>query len=436
MSPWLRAAGSIAVLLVGTDGAVQIAEGSSADLASRLVPPLVSAAGLCVLALTARRARSIAWLAVVFAATISSVDIAGWARTDHGSALTPTAAVPVLVADLAMLGAAAVAMTYAARSWRPPSRLRLPVRSLLGIVALGLAALFSADRLAAASDGSVMRVVGLAPGRWLTRTALAVIVVSIALALLGDARAPFDRARRRLVLEPAPSVDPDGRTPLRKPARFVRLGRLFADEVVGSVTDRRAAAARESERSRLAADLHALILPELRMAAATVDAAGIGAPGASRVHDAIADIESLMAERHSVVLETFGLVRGVEWLAERTEARSGVRVALAVDRDEGRPARDVERAAFRIALLALDNVVRHAPGASVAIDLSVDASAVSLDVRDDGPGIGPEALDRTTMAGRRGLDDMRREADLVGASLQVTSSGGAWIAFRWVSDRR
>ena len=32
-----------------------------------------------------------------------------------------------------------------------------------------------------------------------------------------------------------------------------------------------------------------------------------------------------------------------------------------------RPPRDVERAAFRVAQLALDNVVRHAPGASVAV---------------------------------------------------------------------
>ena len=64
---------------------------------------------------------------------------------------------------------------------------------------------------------------------------------------------------------------------------------------------------------------------------------------------------------------------GIEWLAERVEDRSDVRVEIVVDGGDGvrspgvaRPVRPrgTERAAFRVAQLALDNVVRHAPAST------------------------------------------------------------------------
>ena len=95
---------------------------------------------------------------------------------------------------------------------------------------------------------------------------------------------------------------------------------------------------------------------------------------------AVDEVEALLLARRSIVLEEMGLLAGLEWLAERTEDRSDVRVEILVDggpafpspgaAPPARPPRDVERAAFRVTQLALDNVVRHAPGASVSVRLA------------------------------------------------------------------
>jgi signal transduction histidine kinase len=188
------------------------------------------------------------------------------------------------------------------------------------------------------------------------------------------------------------------------------------------------------ERERLAADLHARVVPELRRAAAST--AG-SAPGAD-LRGALEDVETLMAERHSVVLEEFGLLAAIEWLAERTTARTGATVEIDVGDavGTGRPPREVERAAFRIALLAMDNAARHAPGASISVSVaSVSSHEVRLAVADDGPGIDPPAVEAARLDGHRGLSDMDAAARAVGGNVSVTGGAdgvGTRVTFSWV----
>ena len=169
------------------------------------------------------------------------------------------------------------------------------------------------------------------------------------------------------------------------------------DEVVPGREAGRAEAA-EDERGRLAADLHAEVLPSLRRALVEAEAGGTVERLAADLRAAVDEVESLLVSRRSIVLEELGLLAAVEWLAERVEDRSAVRVEIevgAADADGGRPPREVERAAFRVAQLALDNVVRHAPGATATV--AVAASAAGVRLRIDGR--------RRRAAGRRGRGD-------------------------------
>ena len=84
------------------------------------------------------------------------------------------------------------------------------------------------------------------------------------------------------------------------------------------------------------------------------------------------------SSRRSIVLEEMGLRAAIEWLAERIEDRSDVRVEIEVEGDNTvvgeavtRPPRDAERAAFRVAQLALDNVVRHVPEGVAVVTIAV-----------------------------------------------------------------
>jgi len=217
----------------------------------------------------------------------------------------------------------------------------------------------------------------------------------------------------------------------RRDAGLWRYLGLLADELVPARTDTRRAAA-EEERARLAADLHAHVLPELRRAAAA--AASAGAPPEMQVdlRRALEDVEQLMHQRQSVVLEQFGLVAALEWLAERTEERSPLRVELELDGAVPDGPASIEprvaRAAFRIALLGLDNVVRHA-GATTAT-LHLDAGdALRLVVADDGP---PASLEA---ARGRGLADMQTAAAESGGTIRFAGNSGARVEATWPVGR-
>ncbi len=98
-----------------------------------------------------------------------------------------------------------------------------------------------------------------------------------------------------------------------------------------------------------------------------------------------------------------------------------------------RPPREVERAAFRVAQLALDNVVQHAPTSNVRISLAADRDSVALTIADDGPGL---TIDEAEPArkGRRGLADMRTEARACAATILLRPGAdgiGASVGFTW-----
>ncbi|MFL6293863.1 MAG: ATP-binding protein, partial [Thermoanaerobaculia bacterium] len=81
----------------------------------------------------------------------------------------------------------------------------------------------------------------------------------------------------------------------------------------------------------------------------------------------------------------------------------------------------VEVGLYRIAQEAIQNALRHAAAAHVALRLETSADRVRLTVQDDGKGF-PEGTDSS---GRFGLIGMQERARLLGGSFQVESSPGA-----------
>jgi signal transduction histidine kinase len=252
----------------------------------------------------------------------------------------------------------------------------------------------------------------------------------LALGLVRDLRPAVDRTRARL----AEGGTGDGRSP-----GALSVARIFVDELVPGREAGRAEAAQD-ERGRLAADLHAEVLPSLRRALAEAEAGGTVERLALDLRSAVDEVEGLLASRRSIVLEELGLLAAVEWLAERVEDRSAVRVEIEVgagdaagDGSGGRPPREVERAAFRVAQLALDNVVRHAPSSTARVGVVATAGAVRLRIEDDGDG--PQVDEAAALrSGRRGIADMRAEARSCGATLDVgagSAGRGTVVDLRW-----
>jgi signal transduction histidine kinase len=213
---------------------------------------------------------------------------------------------------------------------------------------------------------------------------------------------------------------------------FAERVRATIRELVPGEADAGAAAI-DAERIRLAGDLHAVVLPSLRRAIADVEGGGPVEALADRLRAVDLELERLMADRWPVVLETFGLVAALEDLAERTEAEGGVQVTLDVGPTAGRPRPDIERTAWRIAQVALDNAVRHAFAAEIAIFVSTSVERVSLEIRDDGQGIDASAAAEALRAGARGLADLSRRATAVGGSISIQpgNRAGTVVRFDW-----
>jgi len=423
--PAIAAGLAAALVAVGLGLRLLVTLPHDGPLPDRLVPLLLALAGVSVAGLTIGRAAAVAWLATVVASGIAAIEILGIVRgwqplLDAGS-WSGLAALAVF----GLVGATAIAGAYAAAPRPARGAIRIGVRALVAAGLIGLAISAAWTLLTAAAPAPLAGPVDLWPIRATSRIALALIVGFGIVGALRDLDGPVSRARTRLAASGVPSGGAG-------PATFLRF--LGEELVPAAAASRRHGA--EEERARLAADLHAFVLPDLRRAAAAADAAtDVPEPVAIGLRNVLGDVEGLMHARQSIVLDEFGLVAALEWLAERTEERSGVRVLIELeqgDADGGTGStipKLVERAAFRIALLALDNVVRHADGSHVIIRLTTDGRQLRLEVSDDGPGIAAAA---SRPDPGRGLGDMRSEAAAAGAALTIVASNpGTRVELLW-----
>jgi two-component system NarL family sensor kinase len=166
--------------------------------------------------------------------------------------------------------------------------------------------------------------------------------------------------------------------------------------------------AREEERRRLRRDLHDGLGPLLTSVGLNIDAVrahadrGLGRPGEEnqdlglllgRAKDgtaqAIADLRGIVYGLRPSALDDFGLAGAIAAHIRRLGEGTGVRVTLDADQLTDLPAA-VEVAAFRIAVEAVNNAIRHSGAQNCQVRLQIDApDRLLAEVRDDGTGAGP-----------------------------------------------
>lgn len=198
--------------------------------------------------------------------------------------------------------------------------------------------------------------------------------------------------------------------------------------------------AREEERRRLRHDLHDGLGPTLASVALGLDAAASRLADdpelAALLHDldralqeAIVDIRRLVQGLRPPALDDLGLVPALREQAReliaRTRATGAARwLSIEVVADVPFPpmAAAVEVAAFRIAVEAMTNVIRHS-GASVCTVRLEASTDLRVTVEDDGSGLDPQRP-----AGI-GLESMRNRAEELGGALFVgpRSDGGTVV---------
>jgi signal transduction histidine kinase len=196
----------------------------------------------------------------------------------------------------------------------------------------------------------------------------------------------------------------------------------------------RVLAVRESERTRLRADLHDGVGPSLSGISLGLEAA-LGAVGSSpeRVPEILdvvhREVGSLVAEVRGIIDDLgpadVNLIGSLRRQVEAVSA-SGVCVRLQHDGQPGPAIAPVSVAAQRIAGEALMNAVRHAEASRITVSVTEEDGHLVLEVFDDGCGLA------APRPGGVGLSSMRERAESVGGTLHIDSVPGRGTVVRVV----
>jgi signal transduction histidine kinase len=192
------------------------------------------------------------------------------------------------------------------------------------------------------------------------------------------------------------------------------------------------------ERARIARELHDVVAHHVSMVAVQAETARLTTPGMPpEGRERLAAIGDTARDALTEMRRLLGVLRAdVDGEAERApqpglgrlealveEARAaGTTVHVAV---HGQPVPlppGVDLTAYRIVQEALTNARRHAPGAAVDVEVAFGDDAVSVRVRDDGPGPASGG------DGGHGLVGMQERVAMVGGRLRVGPANGGGFA--------
>ena len=132
---------------------------------------------------------------------------------------------------------------------------------------------------------------------------------------------------------------------------------------------------------------------------------------------AIEASQRVMHNLRPAILEQ-GLVAALQWMAGRFERRTGIACSFTSDREVLALPTGVPLVAYRTAQEALTNVSKHARATRVAIELTVAAGALTLEIADDGIGLSEADLAKARSFGIRGLHE---RASTVGGWVDLMS---------------
>jgi len=191
-------------------------------------------------------------------------------------------------------------------------------------------------------------------------------------------------------------------------------------------------AVREEERTILAREIHdelgqslaalKLGLWSLKTCLPTPDSSG--STGGQGKVDKIIDLVDvtmlattrLVAKLRPAILDDLGLLDALSWQAREFRKTTGISCEFDCTVAEVVVAPERATAIFRILQEALTNVARHANATKVRLVVRAEAATLLFEVNDDGHGVPPDVLERSSSFGVLG---MRERVDGIGGELSI-----------------
>jgi signal transduction histidine kinase len=189
--------------------------------------------------------------------------------------------------------------------------------------------------------------------------------------------------------------------------------------------------AREEERRRLRRDLHDGLGPTLAALSMRAEAAQdlvtderarkLLAEIAGDAESALADVRTIVEGLRPPALDSLGLIGALRAAAGQP---GGPRVDVHAPQDLPALPAATETAAYRIASEALANIRKHADASRATITVAIEGGTLTLEITDDGRGIGPVRRHGV------GLASMRERATELGGTCVVEDRPGGGTRVR------
>jgi len=215
-------------------------------------------------------------------------------------------------------------------------------------------------------------------------------------------------------------------------------------EELGEANDRRTrllarmVTLQDEERRRLSVIIHDDMLQWMTVGHMRLQRARRGVPDPklaaalenadSAVQDSITRMRGLMSELHPQIVER-GFTSALREYLEQVE-RGGELRCLLVGGFAADPTGTVATTLYRITCEAVVNARKHAPGATVTVELRDTVGGYTVRVSDDGPGFVPEGTGYSP-TGHVGLSSMRERSEALGGwwSLESRPGEGTRVEF-------
>jgi signal transduction histidine kinase len=215
-----------------------------------------------------------------------------------------------------------------------------------------------------------------------------------------------------------------------------RLEEAQRREALRSEMLRRIVAAQESERQRIARELHdetgqalTAIGLGLRGVSSSIQSDGGNSTANLRqleqlVEHSLLELQRLIADLRPSHLDDLGLGAAIRWYAGEIEKRLPLKLVVSIRDEKPDVSMEMKTTLFRITQEALTNVIKHSGANKVKVLLTYSTEGVLLEVIDDGVGFEPPVM-QSTARPSWGLIGMQERASLLGGKFEITSIPGS-----------
>jgi signal transduction histidine kinase/ligand-binding sensor domain-containing protein len=212
-----------------------------------------------------------------------------------------------------------------------------------------------------------------------------------------------------------------------------RVSQLQRAHAAQQAFSRQLMASQESERKRIAAELHDSLGQRLviikNLALLLLNGANTNAREqidaiSAEASQAIGEVKEISYNLRPHQLDRLGLTKAVEALVKKAGAASPIAFTSQIDDIDGVFPKEAEISFYRVAQESVNNVLKHSAATEASVTVQRANGRILLTVRDNGNGFSPDANQTASAPAGFGLTGISERATLLGGHATIHSVPG------------